>query len=212
MRPCANVPSGKPCLCEPPNNDDVLLQHIAECIARIQRHTGDSRDRFMASELVQDAVLRNLQVLAESASRLSDRFRSTEPAVPWPEITSFRNRLTHGYLAINLDIVWEVGRQDLPTLDAAVRHMRSPDQPNETARAISTLGVKAVRLCRCRQERVFSARKARIRRYWSSLTSLPMKPWPWSSSKSQVTSWPAFSNASRIRRACMGGARRSMPP
>ncbi len=49
--------------------------------------------------------------------------------MPWPEITSFRNRLTHGYLAINLDIVWEVVRQNLPELDAAVRRMCSPERP-----------------------------------------------------------------------------------
>ena len=83
----------------------------------------------MASELIQDAVLRDLQVLAESTSRLSDRIKATEPEVPWPEITSFRNRLTRGYLAINLDIVWEVVRQDLPELDVAVLRMRSPERP-----------------------------------------------------------------------------------
>ncbi len=112
-----------------PDSDDVLLQHVAECIARIGRHTGGSRDRFMGSELVQDAVLRNLQVLAESTSRLSDRVKATESSVPWPEIQSFRNRLTHGYLAIDLDIVWEVVRQNLPELDAAVRRMRSALRP-----------------------------------------------------------------------------------
>lgn len=80
----------------------------------------------MASELVQDAVLRNLQ-LAESASRLGEAIKTTGPAVPWPEIKAFRNRLTHGYLAVNLDIVWEVVRQNLPELDAAVRHLRSPE-------------------------------------------------------------------------------------
>lgn len=46
-----------------------------------------------------------------------------------PEIKSFRNRLTHGYLAINLDIVWEVVRQNVPELDAAVRRMRSGQPP-----------------------------------------------------------------------------------
>ena len=112
-----------------PESDDVLLEHIAECTARIERHTRSSRERFMASELVQDAVLRNLQVLAESTSRLSEAIKATEPAVPWPEINAFRNRLTHGYLAVNLDIVWEVVRQNLPELDAAVRRMRSPDRP-----------------------------------------------------------------------------------
>ena len=72
-----------------------------------------------------DAVVRNLQVLAESTTRLSDQIKATEPAIPWPEIRSFRNRLTHGYLAMDLDTVWEVVRQNLPELDDAVRRMRT---------------------------------------------------------------------------------------
>ena len=108
-----------------PDSDDVLLRHVAECIARIGRHAGGSRDRFMASELVQDAVVRNLQALAKSTARRSDRIKATEPAVPWPEIKAFRNRLTHGYLAMDLDTAWEVVRQNLPEPDAAVRRMRT---------------------------------------------------------------------------------------
>lgn len=65
-----------------PESDDVLPQHVAACIARIHRHTGGSRDRFMASELVQDAVVRNLQVLAESTTRLSEPIKAREPTVP----------------------------------------------------------------------------------------------------------------------------------
>ena len=108
-----------------PDNDIVLLEHVAECITRIAAHTGGSRERFMNSELIQDAVVRNLQVLAESTSRLSESIKSSETEVPWSEIKAFRNRLTHGYLTVNLDIVWEVVEQNLPELDAAVRRMRS---------------------------------------------------------------------------------------
>ena len=109
----------------PARADDILLQHVADCIARIGRYTEGSKDRFLASELVQDAVVRNLQVLSESTTRLSDRIKATESAVPWLEIKAFRNRLTHGYLAIDLDTVWEVIRQNLPQLDDAVRRMRT---------------------------------------------------------------------------------------
>ena len=109
----------------PAEDDALLLEHIAESIARIGRHTEGDKDRFMSSELVQDAVVRNLQVLAESTTRLSERIKATEPAVPWPEIKGFRNRLTHGYLAIDLDTVWEVIVQNLPQLDGAVRRMRA---------------------------------------------------------------------------------------
>ena len=88
-----------------PDRDVVLLEHVAECISRIASHFGGSRECFMNSELVQDAVLRNLQVLPESTSRLSESIKATEPEVPWSEIKAFRTRLTHGYLTINLDIV-----------------------------------------------------------------------------------------------------------
>ena len=54
----------------------------------------------METELVQDAVVRNLQVLSESTTRLSEQIKATQPAVPWLEIKAFRNRLTHGYLAM----------------------------------------------------------------------------------------------------------------
>lgn len=101
------------------------MEHVAECIERIASYTGGSRERFMSSELVQDAVVRNLQILAESTSRLSESIKATEPEVPWTEIKALRNRLTHGYFTINLVIVWEVVQQNLPELDAAIRRMRS---------------------------------------------------------------------------------------
>ena len=78
---------------------------MADCIARIEYYVAGSRERFLDSELVQDAVVRNLQVLAESTTRLRDRIKATEPAVPWVEIASFRNPFTHGYLSIDLDTV-----------------------------------------------------------------------------------------------------------
>ena len=99
---------------------------------------GWSKDRFTDSRLVRDAVIRNLQVLAESTTRLTDDIRGTEPSVPWAKIKGFRNRLTHGYLTVDLDTVWEVVKQDLPSLDDAVRRMkgllddapqRKPDLP-----------------------------------------------------------------------------------
>ena len=56
----------------PADGDAILLEHVADCIARIGRHTEGLRDRFMETELVQDAVVRNLQVLSKSTTRLSE--------------------------------------------------------------------------------------------------------------------------------------------
>ena len=104
-------------------SDRVLLEHIRECIDRISEYTGSKRSSFYASRLVQDAVVRNLQLLAESTQRLSNAVKETETDIPWRAIAGFRNVLVHGYLEIDLDAVWSVVEQDLPKLSRAIDRM-----------------------------------------------------------------------------------------
>lgn len=73
------------------NIDRVLLVHILECIDRIQTYTCDGREAFFNSRLVQDAVARNLQTLAEWTQRLSTTLESGERDVRWKAIAGFRN-------------------------------------------------------------------------------------------------------------------------
>lgn len=100
-------------------------------MARIREYTGGERTAFFGSKMVQDAVVRNLQTLAESTQRLGESLRSTEPGVPWRAIAGFRNVLTHGYLDIDREVVWSVIEQDLPDLAAAVERMMRVGQPSE---------------------------------------------------------------------------------
>jgi uncharacterized protein with HEPN domain len=89
------------------NRDDTLyLRHIVDAIHRIERHLGGiSRDGFSESELVQDAVVRQLEVIGEAARNVSDDFRRAHAEVPWTEIVGMRNRLTHAYFQVDLAIV-----------------------------------------------------------------------------------------------------------
>ena len=103
--------------------DRVLLEHMNECIDRIREYTGDERATFYGSHLVQDAVVRNLQTLAESTQRLSETLKDTEPGVLWRAIAGFRNVLAHSYLEIDLEVVWSVIETDLPELAAAIKRM-----------------------------------------------------------------------------------------
>ena len=75
------------------------------------------------ARLVQDAVIRNLQTLAESSQRLSTDIKVTEPRIPWRELAGFRNVIVHGYLGIDLGAVWLVVELDLPALSDAVDRM-----------------------------------------------------------------------------------------
>ncbi|MEA3642888.1 MAG: DUF86 domain-containing protein [Lamprobacter sp.] len=103
--------------------DEALLRHIKEGIERIQEYTGGDHATFVSSHLVQDAVMRNLQTLAESTQRLSHPIKASEPTIPWRDIAGFRNVLTHGYLGLDTQLVWSVIEQDLPGLHASVERM-----------------------------------------------------------------------------------------
>lgn len=106
-----------------PDADRVLLAHMRDCLDRIREYTNGERTRFEASRLVQDAVIRNLQTLAESSQRLSNEIKATEAQIPWRELAGFRNVIVHGYLGVDLGAVWLVVEQDLPALDDAVCRM-----------------------------------------------------------------------------------------
>lgn len=103
------------------NRDTLYTIHIRECIDRIQSYiAGVDQDQFMASSLIQDAVLRNLQVLAESTQRLSDEFKARHTEIAWYKISGLRNILVHDYLGIDIETVWIIISEELSTLKNAV--------------------------------------------------------------------------------------------
>jgi len=105
-------------------DDRLYLIHISECIERIEHYArGTNKQAFMDSTLLQDAIIRNLQVLAESTQRLSDDIKETESGIDWFEIAGFRNVLVHDYLGIDTERVWNILEKDLPALKEAVSRM-----------------------------------------------------------------------------------------
>ncbi len=104
-------------------DDTVYLRHILECIRRIEEDTVAGEDAFQASHTLQDAVLRNLQTLAESTQRLSDTTKSARPEIDWRRIAAFRNFLVHDYLGIDLETVWRIVQYDVVELKQAIADM-----------------------------------------------------------------------------------------
>jgi len=104
--------------------DRALLEHMLKCVARIREYTKDGHDAFFHSGLIQDAVIRNLQTLAESSQRLSEVAKNKEPAVPWKNMAGMRNILVHDYLGgVDEDTVWEVVERHLPELEQALNRL-----------------------------------------------------------------------------------------
>jgi uncharacterized protein with HEPN domain len=104
--------------------DRVYLAHILECIDRIREYTNSDRNIFMNNGLVQDAVLRRLQTMAESTQRPSDKLKFEAPEVDWRALSGFRNVLVHNYLnGVDLERVWNAIACYLPELQSAVERL-----------------------------------------------------------------------------------------
>jgi len=97
-------------------DDRVYLQHILRCIARIDEYTKGGREAFFSSSLLQDAVVRNLQTMAESTQRLSEALKATREDVDWKALGGFRNVLVHNYMGVDLEYVYRAIEQDIPHL------------------------------------------------------------------------------------------------
>jgi len=96
------------------------LGHILQAIARIDRYIADVDEvGFLENELLQDAVLRNIEIVGEAANnieRVAPAFAARHNDIPWQVMVTMRNRIAHGYDKVDLEIVWRTLQQDLPTL------------------------------------------------------------------------------------------------
>lgn len=106
-------------------DDDIYIEHMLDSILRIYEYV-DSKDQFYHSQLVQDAVIRNLQVMAESSQRLSQNIKKQYPEIPWKNISGFRNILVHDYLGVDLDMIWSVVDKELHPLELVLTEIMLP--------------------------------------------------------------------------------------
>jgi uncharacterized protein with HEPN domain len=101
------------------------LGHILQAVDRIQRYSSaTTRDAFLKSEMVQDAVIRNLEVIGEASHNIETRypkFAAAHPELPLAFAYQMRNAVAHGYYKVDLEIVWRTIETDLPSLRAAVQ-------------------------------------------------------------------------------------------
>ena len=95
----------------------VFLSHILQSIKNIEDDTkGFTFEKFKASRTVQDAVMRNLEIMGEAARNINLEFQKKNESIPWSNLIRMRDKLIHGYFGINVSIVWDVVKKDLPEL------------------------------------------------------------------------------------------------
>ena len=99
--------------------DDAYILDMLLAARKIQRYCqGIAWNEFGLQEVLQDAVLRLIQIIGEAAWKLSTEYREIHPEIPWQEIIGMRHRLVHEYFHIDLERVWDVVQKDIPVLSA----------------------------------------------------------------------------------------------
>jgi uncharacterized protein with HEPN domain len=105
-------------------DDRLYLGHILEAADRIVAYGERGEDAFRNDLMIQDAIVRNLQVMGEAVKKVSPETRSEHPDIPWKDIAGMRDRVVHNYFGVSLDIVWDVVRNHVPPLREKLKELR----------------------------------------------------------------------------------------
>jgi uncharacterized protein with HEPN domain len=100
--------------------DLLYLSNIQDCIQRIESYTIEGKEKFLETPMIQDAVIRNFEIIGEATKRLSPELKDSYPNVAWKQIAGLRDILIHDYLKVNLNRVWGIIEQDLSDLKQVV--------------------------------------------------------------------------------------------
>ena len=88
-------------------------------------------DGFLGNRMMQDAVVRRIEVIGEAVNRLPDSLKGLYPDIPWQDIKEMRNKLIHDYGCVDLELVWVIVRKDITALEEQVRRVLDEVQPQE---------------------------------------------------------------------------------
>ena len=105
-------------------DNTVFLKHILDAIDIIEDYLkGRSYEEFKNNRMLQDAVIREIEIIGEATKNLSAEFRDKYPEIPWRQMAGMRDKLIHGYFGVDLGAVWDTATKDIPSLKEKLREI-----------------------------------------------------------------------------------------
>lgn len=106
-------------------SDSVYIAHIIEALNKITQYIdGQTRDSFLQNSEKQDAVIRQLEIVGEATKRVSSEIRRKNNEIPWTEMAGMRDKLIHDYIGVDLWIVWETTKSDVPKIRQMLQNLK----------------------------------------------------------------------------------------
>ena len=109
-----------------------FLDDIQDATENIWNYTrGISRKEFLSHKMIQDAVVRNFEVIGEAVKNLPDDLKARYPDVEWRKIAGIRDAMVHGYFRIDYEVLWEIIERDLPPLQNRIQAIITDQEKRE---------------------------------------------------------------------------------
>lgn len=104
--------------------DIVYLRHILDAILRIDQYLqGIQEEEFFRNHLVQDGVIRQLEIIGEATKQISQKSREKHGHIPWKDIAGMRDKLIHDYFGVDIEQVWFTAKNDIPTFQKDIEEI-----------------------------------------------------------------------------------------
>jgi len=112
-------------------NDSVYLEHILDSIKWIESYISDiSREHFLANHLVQDAIIRQVEIIGEASKKIPKEVQKTYSDIPWRFMAGMRDKLIHDYFGVDIQVVWITALEDIINLEEGIRKIVHDNESN----------------------------------------------------------------------------------